>query len=123
MTSDRERPGVAFWTTVMVVAVLVAYPLSFGPWCWIVSRRTKETRFVPVPTFFEPLTRCFRAGRLGDALEWYTKLGAADGSFWHADGGLDPEDSSISFGWCWKCPADGLPPSSSQMFRRDEFSR
>ncbi len=30
MTSDRNKPGVAFWATV----VGLAYPLSFGPACW-----------------------------------------------------------------------------------------
>jgi hypothetical protein len=28
---SRKQPGVAFWGTVMVVALLVAYPLSAGP--------------------------------------------------------------------------------------------
>jgi hypothetical protein len=37
MTS-RKKPGLAFWATVVVVVVLVAYPLSFGPACWITSR-------------------------------------------------------------------------------------
>ncbi len=37
MTSDRKKPGVAFWATLLVV-VLVAYPLSFGPACWMMSR-------------------------------------------------------------------------------------
>jgi hypothetical protein len=32
--TDRKKPGVAFWSTVVVVVVLVAYPLSFGPACW-----------------------------------------------------------------------------------------
>ena len=32
MGSDRKKPGVAFWATVVLVAVLVGYPLSFGPW-------------------------------------------------------------------------------------------
>src|SRR5262245_29364126 len=36
--TDRNKPGVAFWATVVVVVVLVAYPLSFGPACWITSR-------------------------------------------------------------------------------------
>ena len=31
MTSDRKRPGVAFLATVVVVVMLVAYPLCFGP--------------------------------------------------------------------------------------------
>jgi hypothetical protein len=35
MTSDRKKPGVAFWATVTVVVVLAAYPLSLGPVCWL----------------------------------------------------------------------------------------
>ena len=31
---SRNKPGVAFRATVVVVVVLVAYPLSFGPACW-----------------------------------------------------------------------------------------
>jgi hypothetical protein len=35
MISDRKKPGVAFWATLVVVAVLVAYPLSIGPAYWL----------------------------------------------------------------------------------------
>jgi hypothetical protein len=39
MTSDRNKPGVAFWATMaLVVALLVAYPLMWGPW-WYASAR------------------------------------------------------------------------------------
>jgi hypothetical protein len=38
MTSDRKKPGVAFWATLVVVVGLVAYPLSFVPACWVSSR-------------------------------------------------------------------------------------
>jgi len=31
MTSSRKKPGAAFRATVVVVVLLVAYPLSFGP--------------------------------------------------------------------------------------------
>ena len=39
MTANRKKPGVAFWATVVVVVVLVAYPLSFGRWvhCTVAS--------------------------------------------------------------------------------------
>ena len=37
MALERRQPGVAFWATGVVVVGLVAYPLSFGPACWIVS--------------------------------------------------------------------------------------
>jgi hypothetical protein len=36
MTSDRKKPSVAFWATVVVVLVL--YPLSFGPACWATAQ-------------------------------------------------------------------------------------
>ena len=29
--TDRKKPGMAFWVTVALVAVLVGYPLRFGP--------------------------------------------------------------------------------------------
>src|SRR5438552_515212 len=34
MTS-RNKPTAGFWITLALVAVLVGYPLSFGPACWI----------------------------------------------------------------------------------------
>jgi len=34
MTSDRKKPGVAFWTTVVVV-VVVTYVASSGPAAWL----------------------------------------------------------------------------------------
>ena len=34
MSEPRNKPGAAFWATVVVVA-LAAYPLSWGPACWI----------------------------------------------------------------------------------------
>ncbi len=37
MTTDHKHPTAAFWLTVALVVVLVGYPLSFGPACWISS--------------------------------------------------------------------------------------
>jgi hypothetical protein len=37
MSEDRKKPGVAFWATVVLVAVL-AYPLSLLPLVWLNSR-------------------------------------------------------------------------------------
>src|SRR5258708_7783125 len=36
--TDRKKPGWKFWASVVLAVVLVAYPLSFGPACWIASR-------------------------------------------------------------------------------------
>ena len=38
MSPDRKKTGMGFWITVVVLIVLVLYPLSFGPGCWIASR-------------------------------------------------------------------------------------
>jgi hypothetical protein len=35
MTSDRKKPGVTFWATVLVAVVLVGYPLSIAPMLWL----------------------------------------------------------------------------------------
>jgi hypothetical protein len=37
--TDRKKPGVAFWAAVVLVVVLVGYPLSFGPACWLADRQ------------------------------------------------------------------------------------
>ena len=48
MTSPRKKPGVAFWATVVVV-VLAAYPVSFGPACWLDSRIDTQTVDIGIP--------------------------------------------------------------------------
>jgi hypothetical protein len=44
--TDRKIPGAAFWATVALVVVL-GYPLSFGPACWITSHTNVGARAVP----------------------------------------------------------------------------
>ncbi len=50
--ADRKKPGVAFWATVVVVVVLV-YPLSFGPACWLARRGRISPRWTG--KIFRPL--------------------------------------------------------------------
>jgi len=38
MSEERKKPSAGFWITVALVAVLVAYPLSFGPACALCDR-------------------------------------------------------------------------------------
>jgi hypothetical protein len=47
--TDRKKPGVAFWATVMVASLAALYVLSFGPACWIASRtRTDDAAFFSI---------------------------------------------------------------------------
>jgi len=38
MSEARKKPTAGFWITVALVAVLVGYPPSFGPACWMTDR-------------------------------------------------------------------------------------
>jgi hypothetical protein len=72
MSDDRKNAGVAFWATVVVVTVLAAYPVSFGPACWIASCKSAYT----VPDFYMPVGRLVR--NLPDTIKlpavYYVKL-------------------------------------------------
>jgi hypothetical protein len=75
MTS-RKKPGVAFWATVIVVVVL-AYPLSFGPAMWLGSRDLLPTWLGEIGDYFyAPLERLRVHGPkpIGDALFWWEFL-------------------------------------------------
>jgi len=98
MTSDRQHPSAAFWITVALVAVLLAYPLSFGPACWLTSRTGIGAPLVP--TVYCPLIRMFSEpgstlpnSRIGQILLSYTQLCAAKNWNWVC--------TDLSEGWIW----------------------
>src|SRR5262245_10054824 len=43
--TDRNKPGVAFWATVVLVVAL-AYPLSFAPACWLIRMEVLDLTVV-----------------------------------------------------------------------------
>src|SRR5258708_5452317 len=67
--TDRKKPGVAFWASVVVAVVLLGYPLSFGPACWVAApiaplRSSLEFVYHPLALVWghgpEPMKRIFR---------------------------------------------------------------
>ena len=56
MSGDLKKRGVAFWATVVIVVLLVAYPLSFGPACWWLSQPVYHgfTASSTIPTHVAP---------------------------------------------------------------------
>ena len=36
--TERKKPGVAFWVTVVLIVALVGYPLSAGPVLWSIDK-------------------------------------------------------------------------------------
>jgi hypothetical protein len=73
MTSNRKKPGLAFWATVVVVVVL-AYVLSFGPATWLYERQVVPDSavtmiYAPVLSAYEYAPRPIR-----QATDWYMAL-------------------------------------------------
>ena len=114
MTS-RNPPSAAFWATVGLVVALVAYPLSFGPACWIASRANVGASAIPV--VYRPLTRAMSPtdGHAFTRLsEWYAEIGAADGWGWVSTWSTDNNpDGTLRLNgqvaWTWAFDA-GIPP-------------
>src|SRR5215475_8318253 len=78
MTSDRKKPGVAFWATVMVVVALIGYPVSLGPAIWLTARgcfrdSAVQSCYMPV------LWSAAHAESLEEVVVWWGSLGVPDG--------------------------------------------
>ncbi|MSR60214.1 MAG: hypothetical protein EXS05_21675 [Planctomycetaceae bacterium] len=82
MPSPR-KPTAGFWIVVALV-VLVGYPLSFGPACWITSRLGSTTGAEIVSRVYDPAIRGFsRCSKFVVNLAWwYSEVGAAEGWNW-----------------------------------------
>jgi hypothetical protein len=75
MTSDRKKPGVAFWATVVVVVALVVYPLSFGPACWGLDRRIGDP--CAIAAVYRPVLWLWVVSGpqwVGESISWYANL-------------------------------------------------
>jgi hypothetical protein len=115
MDDSRKKPGMAFRAAVVMVVLLVLYPLSFGPACWIVSRMGIPS--APwLPLVYRPLLWALapdytvrsgfvmpRDGSIGSAFRWYARIGAADESWnWQVLVHDDGKDE-----WEWAPPHFG----------------
>ena len=79
MTVARTKPGVAFWATVVVIVVLLAYPLSFGPACWLNERGLVGR--AAVSAVYSPVLATAENGRLPKVIDWYARLAAKPDAF------------------------------------------
>jgi hypothetical protein len=83
MASDRKKSGAVFWCTVAVFTFL-AYPLSFGPACWI-NERTEQQRGLGytigkghdiIMTVYRPILHWAGQHSPGSRLvHWYANVG------------------------------------------------
>jgi len=118
--SSRKKPGVAFWATVVVV-VLLAYPISFGPACWITSRLNRGADLVPV--VYRPLTWALSPdddtaiNRVGT---WYAKIGAPEDWEWipiSLETETLPDGTLIGEfgGWTWASTSPFVTPPPAML--------
>ena len=72
---DRKHPSVAVWITVATLAVLVLYPLSIGPACWLTTRHIIPTPCKPIELFYFPLNWIvFKSETATRVYLWYIGL-------------------------------------------------
>jgi hypothetical protein len=90
----RKRPGVAFWATVVVVCLPIAYVLSFGPACWLSSHT--GVGYFALPRVYRPILDAMSSSTNVAALcNWYAKAGARSRWSW-----VDASDSAGPV-WLW----------------------
>ena len=92
--TDRKKPGLAFWATVVVVIALVAYPLSFGPACWMRTRFRDSAVWDATDVFYSPILALWSQTYpdwCGRGISWYANLGTAPQS------GVGPAKSSRGY--------------------------
>src|SRR5262245_54850723 len=100
--SDDRKPGLMFWTTMMALVLLVGYPLSFGPACWITSRANVGASAIPV--VYRPLTWAMSPDshtKMNRVSTWYAKIGAPDDWQWGAMWDVDSTGKPQHTGWMW----------------------
>ena len=77
MISSSKKPGVAFWATVVVVVVLVAYPLSLGPVTWLDNHeKLPNGAWTAAYWIYRPLdvAACKAPKPIRNVLFWYVSL-------------------------------------------------
>jgi hypothetical protein len=87
MTSDRKKPGVAFWATVVAVVVVLAYPLSIAPAWWICYKAGSPDWMLEFTNrLYEPLwTVALLSDKSSQWLLWYSQCLLPSDDFFFID--------------------------------------
>ena len=95
----RRRISATFWA-VGVLAMIVAYPLSFGPACWVNERTDANTGLISA-AFYPIIRLANRSSRVSAMALWYAALGAREGS--------TPSFYGDEIGWWVEGPGSMVP--------------
>jgi hypothetical protein len=100
MTADRKKPGVAFWATVVLVVAL-AYPLSFGPACWLASRTGIGIK--ALRTIYRPIVTSVSSAGEYETFRNETSLPPAWTLHFFPSGVISRYATFLAAeGWCWR---------------------
>jgi len=101
--NKKKKPTAGFRINICLFAVLAAYPLSFGPACWIASRTDRRASLLPV--VYWPILKWMCWSEVHDLasrppggdnwekgsnstllrhnlFSWYAEVGAREGARW-----------------------------------------
>jgi hypothetical protein len=73
---DARRTTAGIWSALLLAALIFAYPLSFGPACWMVDRDILDPN--SIARFYDRLFRIMPNDHISDALYWYGGIGCND---------------------------------------------
>jgi hypothetical protein len=95
MGEERKRASAAFWATVALVVLLVGYPLSIGPACWVSSHLGCGSSAASL--IYGPAIRACGHGPnfVAKSVAWYSVAGAAEGWNWKSGLWLQSGDSEF----------------------------
>ena len=112
--TNRKKPGVAFWATVVVVVGLVLYPLSLGPACWTTSHL--GTGAWAVSFLYSPIVK-HSPPPISRILMTYSTIGAAPYWCWDHVGGIPTSTPGVcALGIVTFWGSDALPPARHGYF-------
>jgi hypothetical protein len=90
MNNRRDKPGAGFWLTIVLSAIVVMYPLSWGPWC---SCCTAMQHLCPAGSQEELFARATARGFYVPVIYVVKRMPVAIGKgyqgyirWWHAEG-------------------------------------
>src|SRR5262249_46927798 len=85
---SERQPSAGFWITFVILAILVLYPLSLGPACWISSPAGTGGHAVsvihrPIPWLLPPRRVIFKPNQLEAGMRRYSEFAAAPDWRWY----------------------------------------
>jgi hypothetical protein len=79
MGEERKKTSAGFWCTITIMALLILYPLSFGPASWLAFHDMRTCHFVEIA--YRPILWLGTHNQIiRSVATWYMALGVPNGS-------------------------------------------